>query len=211
MTETSRTELRQKYLNERRNFFLQPNRIRVVSKDANGEVEVYVKYEDLTPQMRYVTQQNGRLYTAAISFGIFSLAGLAANLAGEPLLMRWVPLWIIATVILFGWHLARRRRYLLVDLANGNSLYFLRDKPSPQDLSKFLDALQSKRYQYLRDTYFRIDADNDPHSEVHKFKWLADEGAITMEELNEMRKRLEWRSDTETDSDPPPAAKPTVH
>ena len=209
MTETSPAELKQRYLNERRSFYLQSNRIRVVSKDANGEVEVYVKYEDLTPQIRSVTDQNGRLYMAAIAFGIFALAGLAANLAGEPSLMRWVPIWMIATVILLGFHFARRRRYLLVDLANGNSLYFLRDQPSPEKLVDFLEAMQAKRYQYLRDTYFRIDTDNDPHSEVHKFKWLAEEGVITTDELNEMKKRLEWRNDP--DSEPPPAAKPTVH
>jgi hypothetical protein len=211
MTEASLTELKQKYLNERRSFYLEPKRIRVLSKDANGEVEFYVPYEDLTSQVRYVTEQNGRLYIAAVSFGIFSLAGLAANFAGEPSLMRWVPVWIVATVILFGFHLAKRRRYVLLDLTDGKSIFFLRDKPSEQQLSSFLESVQSRRRHYLRDSYFKIDPDNDPHSEVRKFKWLMGEGIITEVELEEMKKRLQWRSDEAGDSDLPPTEKPTVH
>ena len=211
MAETSPSELKQTYLNERRHFFLEPNRVRVFSKGANGEVEFYVQYEDLTSQIRHLTEQSGRLYIVAISFGVFSLVGHAANLAGEPALMRWVPLWTIAALILFAFHLAKRRRYLLLDLTDGKTLFFLRDKPSERELSDFLATMQSKRKQYLRDTYYKIDMDNDPQREVMKFKWLKTEGVISEIEFEEVKKACERRGDGDMDTGSPPSTKPRVH
>ena len=179
MTEQPLTELKQRYLNERREFVLEPDRIRIFTKDASGEIESSISYEDLTTRTRQVTQQDGALYMATISFGVFALVGLIASAAGVPTLMRWVPLWIIATPVLFAFHLAKRRRYLLVDLSDDRSLFFLRDRPSKERLADFLTAMQAARVKYLRDTYLKPNPHNDAQRELMKYRWLLSQGAIT--------------------------------
>lgn len=86
------TELKQKRLNAQRHFFLEPDRLRVVVKDLNGEVEAFVDYQNVSRTTRTVTEQNGRLYLVAISLTVFFLVGSILYFFGIPALMRWVPL-----------------------------------------------------------------------------------------------------------------------
>lgn len=190
MSNLTKIELRQKYLNEQRDFFLEPNRIRLYTKDLDGEVETYVQYENITPTTRTITQQDGRLYIAAISFGIFALIGFVLYLIGIPSLMRWAPLWGIASVIFFGFHFYKRRRYFLIDLANQQSIFFHANKPSQDELSKFVKSIYEWRKKYLREKYFVINSTNDPNSEVEKFRFLLSEEIITESEYQEMKTLL---------------------
>jgi hypothetical protein len=52
---------RQQYHNERLSFTLEPKHIRLNVKNLDGEKEVFVDYETLTPTIRTLTQQDGRL------------------------------------------------------------------------------------------------------------------------------------------------------
>jgi hypothetical protein len=131
--------------------------------------------------------QSGRLYVAAISFGIFALIGLVLNFAGISALMRWAPLWGIASVILFGFHFYKRRRYFLVDLNNERSIFFIADQPSKNALIDFVQAMYGSRKKYLRDRYFVTNPVNDPENELRRFQWLLDEGVISENEFQQMK------------------------
>ena len=104
--------------------------------------------------------------------------------------MRWVPLWVVAALIFFGFYFARRRRYTLIDLTDGKSLFFLRDRPSKKKLEAFLSEMFSARNSYLRKTYSRIDADNDPQHELARFQWLLSEGVIDDDEYQSLKHQL---------------------
>ncbi len=66
MSTSSPSFLKQRYLNERREFYLEKERIRVYVKDANGEVEAFVRYPDLTTETRRISERDGRLYNITI-------------------------------------------------------------------------------------------------------------------------------------------------
>ena len=183
-------ELRQKYLNERREFFLEPNRIRLFVKDFDGETETYIPYERITSTTRTITQQDGRLYIAAISFGIFALVGFALFFAGEPILMRWAPLWGIASVIFFAFHFYKKRGYFLLDLNDGKSIFFLANRPSGEELTRFAKSVVEARKTYFREIYYTIDPTNDPDNELTKFQWLLKEEIITESEFQVMKTTL---------------------
>lgn len=187
--------LKQKQFNERREFTLEPNRIRCYTKDLNGEGEVFLDYESLTTTTRKISQQNGTLYTLMISFGIFAAVGFALNLMGISALMRWTPLWLVAAVIFYGFHVFKKRRYLLVDLSNGKSILFLADRPSSEELDNFIRAMYAARKKYLRERYYRIDLTNDPGTERRKIYWLLKEEIITEAEFQEMQESLEMLID----------------
>lgn len=184
------SELRQRYLSERREFFLEPNRIRLYVKDFDGETETYIPYEKITTTTRTITQQDGRVYIAAISFAIFALIGFALFFAGTPTLMRWSPLWAIASIIFFGFHFYKKRKYFLLDLSDGKSVFFLANRPSNEELSQFMKSVYEARKRYLRNRYYVLDPNNDPNDEVAKFQWLLKEEIISEPEFQVMKASL---------------------
>lgn len=190
MATSNMLELKQKYLNERREFRLEANRIRLYVKDLDGETEVYTQYETITPTTRMITRQDGRLYIISISFGIFALIGLALNFAGISVLMRWTPLWAIASIILFCFHLYKRRRYFLIDLSDHKSIFFLANKPSKDELDGFIKSIYVARKNYLREKYFVINPANDPDSEIEKLKFLLQQELISESEFQETKASL---------------------
>lgn len=190
MSHSTPNELRQRYLSERREFILEPNRIRLFIKDFNGEIETYTAYEKVTTTTRTMTQQNGRVYLTAISFGIFALIGFALYFAGISTLMRWTPLWAIASVIFFGFHFYKKRKYLLLDLSDGKSIFFLADRPSQEEVGRFIQSMYEARKRYLREQYYTVDPTNDPSDEIAKFQWLLKEEIITAAEFQVMKAAL---------------------
>lgn len=150
MTDPSLFELRQKYLNDRLEFFIEPYRFHLRVFDVKGERERYIEYETITTQTRMFIQQDGRLFIAAISFGVFSLVGFVLNILDTSTLMRWTPLWGIASIIFFGFYFYMRRRYFLVDLTDGTSIFFLADNPSKVELERFVQSLLETRKKYMQ-------------------------------------------------------------
>jgi hypothetical protein len=187
MTNSAPLELKQKYLFERREFFLESNRIRLFVKDIDGETEIYVQYETVTPNTRIITRQDGWVYIAAISFGIFALVGFVLNFVGVSSLMRWSPLWAVASIIFFGFHLYRRRRYFILDLSDKTSIFFLSNQPSKEILESFVTSLYGMRRQYLREKYFVIDPDNDPDKEIARLNFLLEQEVISKSEFQKMK------------------------
>ncbi len=185
---TSPIELRQRHFFERREFFLEPDRIRLFAKNLNGEVETFVNYTHLTQSMRKATQQDGFIFVSAISLGLFALVGFGLNFLGVPALMRWSPLWAIASIIFWGFHFARRRRYLIVDLIDGDTILFLADNPSKEKLQAFLESMQTMKKEYIRREYFTpVDPDADPDDELDRYQWMLNQGIISEEEFEKAK------------------------
>ncbi len=186
MSNSSPSFLKQRYLSERREFYLEKERIRVFYKDSNGDAEVFVRYEDLTTETRRVSTRNGFLYNMALSFGIFALVGFVAYALGYELLMRWAPLWAIAAVIFFGFYLWRRRSYLVLGLEGGKSLYFLTNNQPRDELLGFLKEMEETKKRYFRHKYFRIIDPELPQRELSRFDWLLKQGIISKPEYEDM-------------------------
>lgn len=191
MAESLSKSLSQRRLGVSKKFFIEPDHLRVVTKDTDGQCEAKIEYENITTKTRRQISQDGRLFIAAISFGIFSIVGLIANYLGETSLMRWVPLWVIATPILFAFHFVKRRKYLLLDLANEKAIFFLDNRPSKAELDDFIAAIFMARKEYLRKTYFRIDFQSTPEREMNKLHWLLRNEIITDAEFAQMKDTIE--------------------
>lgn len=190
---SSPASLVQRYLGDRREFHLEEERIRCKSKDSSGELEFFVDYAELTTQTRRFVRRDGRLYTFAVSFGLFALVGFAANLLGYSLLMRWAPLWAIAAIIFFGFYIWRRRSYLFLDLANGKTLVFLDNNPSAAALGHFLQEMNEARTRYFRRKYFKIINPANPQQEMARFEWLLNNDMISEQEMEAMATELMGR------------------
>ncbi|MBN2098298.1 MAG: phage holin family protein [Dehalococcoidia bacterium] len=126
-------ELHQKYLNEHRDFRLDPDQIRLFVKDSDGETETFVDYEDLTTTVRSAVEQSGRVLVMAIASGIFGGFGLILYALGVSEAIIWAPPWIIASVLVFAIHFYKRRRYTIVDLTNGQGMLFSGKQANEED------------------------------------------------------------------------------
>ena len=193
MSDSSPTSLVQRYLGDRREFYLEEERIRCKAKDSSGELEFFVNYPDLTTQTRSFLRRDGRIYTFAVSFGLFALVGFAAYALGYPVLMRWAPLWAIAAIIFFGFYIWRRRSFLFLDLTNGKVLVFLKDNPSAEALERFLQEMNEARKRYFRRKYFKIINPADPREEMARLEWLHHNEIISEQEMNDMAAELMGR------------------
>lgn len=187
MTNPNMLELKQKYLFERREFFLEPNHIRLYVKDLDGETEIHIQYETITSSTRVITRQDGRVYLTAISCGIFALIGFGLHFAGISALMRWAPLWAVASVVFFGFHFFKRRKYFILDLSDRKSVFFLANQPSKEKLQDFVKSLYEKRRKYLREKYFVFNPTNDPDNEIARFNLLLEQKIISEWEFQEMK------------------------
>lgn len=196
---------------ERREFYLLEDKLKLFVKESDGSIEEFVAYEDVTTTTRRFTSQNAKLAMAAFSFATFALIGFALDVLGYPFLMRWARAWVVFAAILFAFHVAKRRNYLLVDLANGKSLFFLAAKPSAEALDQFLAALQDTRKSYLRRRYFHVDPNNSPQAELARLKWFVDNNVVTAEEFEVVKERLTSVPRAQDDDEDSEGEPPAVH
>lgn len=190
MTKSTPSFLKQRHLDDRFEVYLEADRIRVYSKKMNGDVELFIPYEELSTRTRRQSDRDGRLYNIALSFAIFAAVGFIAYLFNYPLLMRWAPLWAIAAIIFFGFYLYRKRSYLVLELNNGKALYFLANNPSKQALEDFFKEMFVARDRYFRKKYFAIIDPSNPEGELARFQWLLDRGIISKPEFEDMKTAL---------------------
>jgi len=181
-------ELKQQYLGESRQFFLEPNRIRLITKNLNGENEYYIGYESISTTTRTITQQNGRVLLIAIAFGFFTLIGLILDFITIHSEFTGVAiLFGSAALVFFCLHLYQKRRYFIVDLNNKKSILFIANKPSPEQLASFIKSLYEQRRNFYRKKYFIVDSDDEPEEQLGRLKWLLSQEVISEAEFQEMK------------------------
>jgi hypothetical protein len=81
-----------------------------------------------------------------------------------------------------------RVQYTVIN-CNDVRLFVIKDKYHDQ----VLKTMQAWRINHLRNKYAKLDANNDPNTELRKFAWLMSEGAITNEEFDRLRAQLTER------------------
>lgn len=196
MTENKPLELKQKYLDQSRYYFLEPDRVRVIYKSLNGKNESFFDYESISTRTKSVTIQKGRVLIMAVVFGLFTLLGLFFGfIINDPVLISISIIAGIISLIYFGLFFYQRRRYFVVDLYNNNfqknkSIFFIAGKPSPEQLASFIKSLFEARRNFLRDKYFVVDSDEEPARQLIRFKWLLNEELISEDEFQEMKQLL---------------------
>jgi len=188
MSDRKTHELKQKRIGESRQFFLESNRIRLITNDLNGENEYYIDYDSLSTTTRTATQQNGKVWLNAIGLGLFTLFVLVFGLLTNHTEVIVVAILSgSAALALFGLHFYQKRRYLLVELNNKKQIFFIADKPSPEQLASFIKALYEARNNYFRQKYTSLDPEDDPDERLARLKWLLKEELISEAEFQEKK------------------------
>jgi len=186
-------ELSQHIVGESREFILEPNRLHTYCKNENGETEEYFRYEIISSTRRRYSRQNGNMRSISILFAIVAVIELLLSIfiqsnecIGFAILLFGV------SVILFSVYLLRKRSFIILDLLNSNkSIMFLANKPSAEQLDKFLASLFIARNQYLRHNYFESPSDISRGESLARLKWLLQENVITQIEYESEKAIIE--------------------
>ncbi len=183
-------EFKQKTLFEKRSFVLKKNGIQCHSKDASGDSEYFVSYEDITQNIRNQYDKSARLFYITLSFAVFSVIGIAYEMITGANL-RPLGFWIIMTVIIGAFYQITKKRYKIIMLNNGTGLFMFKNKPNENAVNAFIEQIYEHKRQYLRDQYFYIDPQKDNAAELKRLNWLLNENAITEQELQEISKKFD--------------------
>lgn len=184
-------ELKQKKLGECRQFFLEPNQIRLIVKNLNGKNEFYCNYENIGPRTRNVTLQKGILLLLAVVISLVALVELILGLIIEQagIIVAAIILGC-ASFVLIGIHFYRKRSYLFVELNNKKNMLFIADKPSAEQLASFIKSLYEARRDFCRSKYFIVDPDDEPAEQLLRLKWLLAQELISEDEYQQKKHLL---------------------
>lgn len=174
-------ELHQRALFEKRSYYLEEDKLRTFVKDADGETENYLDYEEFSSRTRLHMERNSRLFMVTVSFWAFAILGLVYGMATGSQ-VRHVGFWLLMALVLGAFYLMTKKRYILLDMDVGRSLFFLRNSPDQATVREFIDRIIKKKQQGLRDKYFYVNRDADRDREEARLKWLLKEDIITDEE-----------------------------
>lgn len=77
--------------------------------------------------------------------------------------------------------------------SDAGKILILRDKKH----DAILENIRSEKKKLLREKYFFLDKDNSPDTEIRKYQYLKDDGAITHDEFETASKELlDWHGVT---------------
>jgi len=174
-------ELHQKTLLEKRSFFLLSNKLKLRSKDAQGEQENYISYESLKSEAKITCHKNSKLLFMAMAMLTVAICiFLQSSIINRDFIYIIFPV-ILAFLsgVLYQHH---QQDYIILETCDRRKVIFLRDKPNRQALEIFLTRLWLYRRQYLRDKYFYINYDRDLKQQTERLKWLLKENVINKSE-----------------------------
>lgn len=187
----------QKAFRETRSFSIEEHGITCQITQGRRRKQLFVPYENLLKERRRrVETVTGFLYSAGL-FSAIAVATVILKLTGHSL--DWAFAIIcggLALLSLLAYRLTIRP-YILIGLANGRDLFFLKGKPSAVEVQDFIREAFSRRDSYLKAHYFYLDPGADPERELRRLRWLMDQRVVTETEVSLKRRdphpAVEWR------------------
>ena len=175
-------ELHQKSWLEKRSFILLADRVKLYSKDLEGESESYISYEKLKSEARIRSYQNSKFFFIALMAIGFTICILLQSIISNEGFNYAIFPCIVAFIFAILYKVTRKE-YIIVETIDGQKISFLKDKPNRQTLYFFLDRLWIQRKRYLREKYFYINYDRDIQQQTERLQWLLEQKVITKTEF----------------------------
>ncbi len=179
----------QQYLLSSRNFTIEYNGVRVVEKGFNKQFSYFVPFEEVpsTPFSLRMYDKTAIILTivcsvfaVVIAIGVFQSGQVTIGnilfvlaLVGIPAALTWFT-----------------RKELAGLGVPGNGLILRANRPSPQAVQSFLQALHQAKISYMREAYFDKAAPNTAVDELQMLLWLKEHGAISKDEFEARKQNI---------------------
>lgn len=176
----------------RKEFIIEKDGLRVISKSIGSQSEEYVDFEDIGNK---ITREKSRLLIPLfISIMIFAWGTvlLIGKLNGGEYGEYVVEFYYASGLVFFLVFYFFGKNYLyLSHHRNTSHIQFLNNNPSQTKLMAFIDELQVAKKKRLLERYGEFDEDKTFDEHIHQLRWLKKNGYLNREEYNDRIQTIE--------------------
>jgi hypothetical protein len=181
------TILVQRGLLSRTSFLLQEDSVSVEETSPFWRKRYVALYESIPRDPVELTLRSRGwkriLYVAVVILGSTVFAA-NNDLVGRPVFLFWAVFFVVAAL-----RYATSKRTYLVFQSGTPALVFLKNRPSGVAVQEFIARLQERKAERLRGQL--LDAQGvTPAGEIHKLAWLKEQGAISEEEFERLKRAV---------------------
>lgn len=147
-------------------------------RDSNGRRAFTLDYLDFKRGSGTLEERNAWWRNAGILWVAIGVVQMLVWYSQSGVLRS--SFWFLLGVVCLGVYRLSSATYSVHDTPEGR-IFVLRDRKH----DRILEELDARRRHRLKDLHGEVNLTNGPDHEVAKFKWLADQGAITKEERDQ--------------------------
>ncbi|AMM51874.1 hypothetical protein TH61_12760 [Rufibacter sp. DG15C] len=191
------TQLKQRVLLTKKEFYLERTGVKVISKSASENLEYTVKYEEIGfDQVK--KQEKGALFPAIffwlmVALDLFLLYDTYINEEGVAMQGFWAfaGLFFGAMAVMATMQINRK----VIFLTGGSKvLELLSNNPSTQEVDAFIEALYERIKNVYKSKYAVIDPNLPEELMMERINWLFEMGVITQEEQEDYYMQIQINS-----------------
>jgi len=168
-------EFTQKKLSNKSTFTFQDDYFNFACEDKSGATDYDIHYGDVPQKSSLLIEQNEWLRNVGllwIAIGLFEFG--YALYAGNSLSGKGF--WFFIGICCTTWALFTKVKYTVFKCQEG-SVYVIRNKQHDEIIAE----ITRRRKAQLLQWYGEVNPDNDLENEIKKFKWLVEQGAMSVE------------------------------
>jgi hypothetical protein len=147
-------------------------------KESNGSRSFTVDYLEFTRGSGTLEERNPWWRNAGLLWVVIGIVQMVMTYSQRGVFRP--SFWFLLGLACLGVYKLSSAAYSVHDTSEGK-LYVLRGR----EHDRILEELDARRKKRLRDLHGDVNLSNGPEREVAKFKWLADQGAITKDERDQ--------------------------
>lgn len=171
-------QIEQKKLSNHHTFTFHGDYLNFAFSDKNGSGDLDVAYGDFSGKSsKRIDQHLGVRYLGWLCCGLGVVQSVTSLVKEEVAVSSWLLLGLGCIV----WSYLSRMTYTVLPTERGN--VFVIQGTNNHD--QIIEEIKSRRRVQLRSWYGEINPENDMEKEIAKFRWLADQQALTPEEVEE--------------------------
>ncbi len=197
-------QLKQKRGSQSRQFLLHQEGIEVEIQSQDSYSKFILKYESIEAG-EYVYSQQGNFEKVALVVSIFfNILFIVLYLFGLPPIMAQGPyafvagglsfVFLIGAVVFFKKLIDQNQTQYFKEINSHPKVDFLYHDSDKQVVDEFIAEIYSRRYNYLRSKYMKIERFRSPEEHKELFLWLFDQKIITESELEVLMDEINKRN-----------------
>jgi len=189
-------KLTQKRFSNRTEFDLRENDFSYTIRDSSGSRSFTFDYADFNPNSEHLEENNAWWRNAGLIWVVIGVLQLGAQYVQEGAFRGSI--WLVLGIGCLVAYRVARTSYTIHSSDYGNVL-IIQDKQH----QKIFDELTSRRRTRLASALGEINPNQPPESEIAKFEWLVEQGAISEQEAAQKIAIVRSGAEERQDQDPP--------
>ncbi len=179
-------EIKQKKLSNQHTFTFNEHSLNFAFKNKSGAEDVDVEYGTFPDKSSLLIEQNDWLRNVGILWFLLGALNIGrAVFSDNP--VTGTGLWLFLGIICLIWFAVTKVRYSVFKTETSN-IFVIQNGQHDH----IIDEISKRKKAQLLQWYGDVNVDNDPESEINKFRWLAEQNVITKVQAEEKIAQVEF-------------------